>query len=74
MKGATGHNTLPPRNLQGRNIELQVRLQRFGLLIWQDVADINAFGNTMVQKNCHSAMRVVTEHVKGSCSFWVHFS
>ncbi len=73
-RGATGHNTLPPRNWWGRTRVFQIKLQRCGLPIWQGAANINTFCNTRPQRNCHSAVRVDPKNVKGSSSFWFKFA
>ncbi len=54
--------------------EFQIRLQRCGLPIWQGAANIDTFGNTRPQCNCHSAIRVDPKNVKGSSSFGFEFA
>ncbi len=49
--------------------EFKVILQRCWLQIWQGVANIDAFSNSTLQANCHSAIRMDPKNVKGSCNF-----
>ncbi len=54
--------------------ELQIRLQRCGLHLWQGAANIDTFSNTRLQQNCHSAVWVDPKNVKGTSSFGFKFA